>query len=204
MTVPTYTEAQQKAFAAHTWMTPKQAQWIFDLINTRVGTGSPEFPEWRQRYLTICDRPSFEVVKDELRVRPVLAGVLPPAADEEGLYRDPASGKLYRVLIPKGRSWERIISVYSEISQARRLLASGETVRKGTWTRWNAFKSRQALRPSPLKWYLKAEWLMSDSEKVDYLTGICNFCYRGLIDARSVKHNYGPECAKKHGLPWGN
>jgi hypothetical protein len=201
MTVPTYTETQLKAFAAHSWMTVKQAQWIFDLINTRVGTSSPEFPEWRQRYLGICDRPSFEAVKDELRVRPLLNGVLPPPATEEGLYREPSTGKLYRL---RGDRWDRIISEYSEVSRARRLLATGETVKKGTWKRWNAFQSRQALYARASHWYLRAEWLMSDTEKVEYVTGICNFCYRGLVDARSVKHNYGPECAKHNGLPWGD
>jgi hypothetical protein len=34
-------------------------------------------------------------------------------------------------------------------------------------------------------------------------TGICCFCSRGLTDARSVTVGYGPICADKWGLPWG-
>jgi hypothetical protein len=203
MTVPTYTPEQEKALASHKWMSAKQAKWIFDLINTRVGITAPTFPNWRARYLTIDSRSLFETVLTELKALPVLTGVLPPAATEEGLYRDPETGKLYRLSIPKGRSWDAIISEYSEVSRARRLLTTGETVKKGTWRRGNAFQSRQLLRPRADRWYLKAEWLMSDSEKQDYITGMCNFCYRSLVDARSVTHNYGQECAKKHDLPWG-
>ncbi len=35
------------------------------------------------------------------------------------------------------------------------------------------------------------------------LTGQCCFCARGLDDARSMHVGYGPICAKKFGLPWG-
>jgi hypothetical protein len=35
-----------------------------------------------------------------------------------------------------------------------------------------------------------------------HLTGRCSFCSRTLDDSRSVQHGYGPQCAKKFGLPW--
>lgn len=201
MTIPTYTPEQEKALASHTWMTEKQAKYIFDLINTRVGIKAPTFPQWRARYNTIDSRPGFETVLTELKALPVLVGVLPPAAKDEGLYRDPNTGKLYRLANTKTG---RLISEYSEVSRARRLLTTGETVRKGTWKRWAQMKSRWSLYPKLTSWYLLAEWFMTDDDKIEYVTGICNFCYRGLIDDRSVKANYGPDCAQQHGLPWGD
>jgi len=35
------------------------------------------------------------------------------------------------------------------------------------------------------------------------LTGRCCYCWRGLVDERSVEVGYGPVCAKRWGLPWG-
>ena len=34
-------------------------------------------------------------------------------------------------------------------------------------------------------------------------TGACSFCGRELTDDRSVAHGYGPICAEKYALPWG-
>lgn len=34
--------------------------------------------------------------------------------------------------------------------------------------------------------------------------GMCCFCGRGLTDSRSVEVGYGPICADKYGLSWGN
>lgn len=36
-----------------------------------------------------------------------------------------------------------------------------------------------------------------------HMTGNCCFCSRGLNDARSTEVGYGPVCAEKFGLPWG-
>jgi hypothetical protein len=35
------------------------------------------------------------------------------------------------------------------------------------------------------------------------LTGCCCFCNRSLTDGRSIAMGYGPICADKYGLPWG-
>jgi hypothetical protein len=35
-------------------------------------------------------------------------------------------------------------------------------------------------------------------------TGSCCFCARDLTDERSVSVGYGPQCASKYNLPWGN
>jgi hypothetical protein len=36
------------------------------------------------------------------------------------------------------------------------------------------------------------------------VTGTCSCCGRGLTDGRSVAVGYGPVCAGKYGLPWGD
>ena len=36
-----------------------------------------------------------------------------------------------------------------------------------------------------------------------HATGVCVFCARSLSDDRSVSVGYGPTCAAKQGLPWG-
>ena len=36
------------------------------------------------------------------------------------------------------------------------------------------------------------------------LTSRCTFCHLPLEDKRSTDAGYGPTCAKKHGLPWGD
>lgn len=35
------------------------------------------------------------------------------------------------------------------------------------------------------------------------LTGACVFCSRKLTDERSIEVGYGPVCAEREGLPWG-
>lgn len=37
-----------------------------------------------------------------------------------------------------------------------------------------------------------------------HTTGYCCFCARNLTDERSVSVGYGPVCADRYGLPWGN
>jgi hypothetical protein len=202
MTVPTYTPEQEKALASHSWMTAKQAKWIFDLINTRVGITAPTFPQWRERYLTIDSRPMFETVLTELKAMPLLTGVLAPAAKDEGTYLDPDSLQLYRVRLTK--NGERYLLRYSQAARLKRLLVTGEIVTRGKWERLNSILSRRFLTASPISFYVKAEWRMTETELTEYVTGECNFCHRPLRDGRSVKVNYGPDCAKDRGLPWGD
>lgn len=115
---------------------------------------------------------------------------------EEGLYRNPETGELYRL---KKQSWDLIVSKYEHTDRdVLRMTESGEVVKKGKWKRMNAFQSRMFLPK------MRASWLMSDEDKIKYRYAICLFCTRGLEDARSVYHNYGPVCAERNGLPWGD
>jgi hypothetical protein len=202
MTVPTYTPEQKKAFAAHKWMSVKQAQWIFDLINTRVGIDSPDFPTWRAVYNSINSRERFEHHLKILKAMPLLTGVLAPAAKDEGTYLDPDSLQLYRVRLAK--NGDRYLLRYSQAARLKRLLVTGEIVTRGKWERLNSILSRRFLTASPISFYVKAEWRMTETELTEYVTGECNFCHRPLRDGRSVKVNYGPDCAKDRGLPWGD
>jgi hypothetical protein len=199
----TATVTDQPTGFNHPHMTPKQAKWMFDLINSRIGTG-PALQGWKGRYFAIAGRSDFEHAIETLKAFPVLSGDAhrPAAATEEGLYRNPADGILYR--LRKVNGWETSVSIYSEKSVARRIIdATGEEVKKGTWRKLSAWNSRQILSNRTSGTTILAEWQMTDADKIEYRTGICNFCYRGLIDARSVKHNYGPKCAADHNLPWG-
>jgi hypothetical protein len=189
----------------HPHMTPKQAKWMFDLINSRIGNG-PALQGWKDRYFAIKNRADFEHAIETLKSFPVLAGDAnrPAVASEEGLYRNPNDGTIYR--LAKDSSDNLRVSVYSEKSRARRLMTTGEVTKRGVWKRLSVIDSKKHLTYGISVSMVKilAEWQMTDTDKVEYVTGICNFCYRGLKDDRSVKVNYGPDCAEKHGLPWGD
>lgn len=42
-----------------------------------------------------------------------------------------------------------------------------------------------------------------DAARFGQVTGTCVFCGRKLTDERSIDVGYGPKCAAKNGLPWG-
>jgi hypothetical protein len=190
----TSTQPQPTGFN-HPHMSPRQAKWLFDLINSRVGNG-PALPSWKATYFAIQNRADFEKAINTLKALPVLAGESnrPALATEEGLYRDPINNILYRVTEKDGAKGKYLaVSQYSNKPTLRRTLVSGEEVLQGSWSYVGTVRKVGVL----------AEWQMTDTDKVEYVTGICNFCYRGLVDSRSLRHNYGPTCAKKHNLPWG-
>lgn len=211
MTAALANQAQGPTFK-HPYMSQKQAKWLFDLINTRIGDADPElFQTWRARYFSISNRAQFEAAIGELRPMPVLTAKVPETASAEGLYLDPATLKLYR--LKAGQYGELFVSVYSQTAARRIDAATGQEVKKGTWKRLPALTSRIMLLSTDRvrrdgepknRTRILAEWLMTDQEKIEYLTGICNFCFRGLEDARSVRHNYGPVCAQRMNLPWGD
>ncbi|UMO76063.1 hypothetical protein [Planktothrix phage Pra-JY27] len=70
----------------------------------------------------------------------------------------------------------------------------------GTWQ-----PSPRVAEPATL--YAALTCLAADPAKTAALhgqrTGSCAFCARGLDDARSIAVGYGPICAEKWGLPWG-
>lgn len=43
----------------------------------------------------------------------------------------------------------------------------------------------------------------ADAAKFGHITGQCVFCARKLTDERSIAVGYGPVCAEREGLPWG-
>jgi hypothetical protein len=190
----------------HPYMTEKQAKWLFDLINTRIGNSDPDLlNRWKAVYFSIRTRTGFETAINELRAKPILEGKEPTVAKEPGLYRDPSDGTIYRLTEPTTpHQVNPDVSVYSQKSVARRLLTTGEEIKKGLWRKLKGYEAQQKFYPRLPGPTILAEWRMTDADKVEYVTGICNFCYRGLIDARSVKANCGKDCAEKHGLSWGD
>lgn len=67
------------------------------------------------------------------------------------------------------------------------------------------FETPRSGAPAELVAYL-AEFAAAPAEtaaKHGHTTGNCCFCDRPLTDARSTSVGYGPVCAKKWSLPWG-
>jgi hypothetical protein len=60
-------------------------------------------------------------------------------------------------------------------------------------------------RPAGLTDTLRAlaERPLETARAYGHATGNCCFCGRGLTDARSVAMGYGPVCAERYGLAWG-
>lgn len=119
-------------------------------------------------------------------------------ATQEGLYRNPETGELYRL---KKSGWDLIVSKYSKTGGPRRLAADLSKIEKGKWTRYTAFQSRMALK---VKNEIKAGWAIDASTlAIEYAYGFCPLHFGPLSDAVSVILGYGPDCAKQNGLPWG-
>lgn len=170
-------------------LTDRQKQEIDTWLTEKVPAA--EHANWRHHLVQSWD--NLVRGKNALRQMPHLPEHARPTKD--GLYMDPTSHKLYKV-VKKGWDWQ--ISIYSETPALRMEQTTQRVVKKGTWQRLNAWDSRRKYDT------LRDVWFMTDEMKVAYQTGICNFCLRPLIDARSVYHNYGPVCADKYGLPWGD
>jgi hypothetical protein len=64
-----------------------------------------------------------------------------------------------------------------------------------------------AARTCPPEVLTYCEHLAADPATVGashgHRTGMCCFCWRGLTDPRSTAVGYGPVCAERWGLPWG-
>lgn len=188
----------------HPYMTRSQARYIFDLINTRVGDADTDRLEaWKATYFAISSRAEFEHALTTLRDMPRIAAKISELASEEGLYLDPQTLRMYR--LSRDSQGQLIVSNYSQTAARRIDAATGQEVKKGKWTRLGAWASRGYLEYGVANHTkILAEWFMTDDDKQEYVTGICNFCYRGLKDARSVRANCGPDCAELHGRPWGD
>lgn len=118
-------------------------------------------------------------------------------ASQEGLYRNPETGELYRL---SRKSWHTIISKYSLTGGPRRLAADLSKIEKGKWVKYTAFQSRIALS----KGEVLQSWLIDAKDlAVEYAYGFCPLHFGPLTDAVSVILGYGPDCARNHGLPWG-
>jgi hypothetical protein len=197
-------------------LTPGRVKLMTDVFKERVSKTDPDAVRIWENIKVIGSELGFESMLTELKKRPrvglgepVAAPVQLPLAKEDGLYRNPADGTLYRLSTPEKRNpWEHpttTVSIFSKKAAQRRLTVHNEAV-KGKWERQKAQASRQMLRYT--RWdregqvKVLADWFMSEQDKMDYRYGICLFCYRGLEDERSVRHGYGPVCAAVNGLPW--
>lgn len=175
-------------------ISPSDAQkTLFDkLLTEKVASG--DHANWRHHATKDWD--NFQKAINALKKLPYLPEHAPATA--EGLYRNPATGELYRL---KKSGWDLIVSKYSLTGGPRRLAADLSKIEKGKWHRWTAFQSRVALN---VKGEIKAFWAIDAKElAVEYAYGFCPLHFGPLSDAVSVILGYGPDCAKQHGLPWG-
>lgn len=188
----------------HPYMTPAQAKFIYDLVTTRFEADAPELEHWRNAWRSARDHESVDLMIKQLKEMPTLtmqrnsasAKLRADAPTEDGFYRNPATGELYRIATNK--SGTPIVSKYSKTA-AKRLTVDNEVVAKGTWKRYSTWDSNRA-RYGGL---IKREWLITPDELVEYKYGFCSYCHRGLKDSESVARNYGEDCAKKYGRPYG-
>lgn len=176
-------------------ITPSDAQKeLFDRLLSEKVTAD-QHANWRHHATKSWDdfNRALRVLKRDLPYLPEHA-----PATAEGLYRNPETGELYRL---KKSGWDLIVSKYSKTGGPRRLAADLSKIEKGKWDRWTAFQSRIALS---VKGEIKAAWAIDAKDlAVEYAYGFCPLHYGPLSDAVSVILGYGPDCAEKHGLPWG-
>jgi hypothetical protein len=184
------------------YMTNGQADYIANLVEARFTPEDPRRELLRHQFQAIRTNADVSAMIEMLKEIPTLAQWERQQADaarptEEGMYRNPATGELYR--LRRDRNGELIVSKYSETGGPRRLTADLTKVVKGKWKRWAAFKSRIALSRGEIK----KSWLIDAKElATDYAYAFCPFHYGPLTDAVSVILGYGKDCAEKHGLPW--
>jgi len=214
---------------AHTWKpSPAQVEFIANVFRERVSPEDPQAKQLWENVRSVSNSASFQTVINALKARPrvqpktPITETLPPAkpvtvelpklATEEGLYRDPADGTLYRISIPaKRNSWgspSPRLSVYSNKAVYRRLTPEGRMVKKGKWNQLKSFdrdallsfnwRERKGMVPVGKK--VLASWLLNDEEKTEWAVGICLMCYKGLVDAVSVYNSIGPVCARNWGV----
>jgi hypothetical protein len=208
-------------------MTQAQASYIRDLIESRIPADDEQaLAYWRQRWNQItCNvaRPgqpretSVSAMIEDLKVLPTQELLRRRAEEEDarrraaeqqarrhtseredGYYRNPETGELWRVSHSKTGLHEVILSKYSTTGGPRRLLTSTDQVVKGSWKRLNAWDTRRTVRSIDPAWKIDPKTLAQD-----YAYGFCPLHHGPLTDAVSVVLGYGPDCAEKEGLPWG-
>lgn len=196
---------------------PAQIELMRTVFAERVGNDVPNRQQWWDNIKGVSTLGAFQSVLADLKGRPKVGAVpfrcsaphrtqlvghqgghtvaTQQVAHEVGLYRNPATGELYRITKP---SWELIVAKYTQTGGPRRLLSDGETVVKGSFKRLNSWDSRRALKTIDKAWKIDPKDLARD-----YAYGFCPLHFGPLTDAVSVTLGYGPDCAKREGLPWG-
>src|SRR6478735_6177105 len=90
----------------HKWMSYSQAKLIMDMVNERLTEDDPRREDFRAAWKHIDSMATFQMTFDSLKGIPTLAKLASTAPalrpTEEGYYRNPESGELYR--ITKGKN----------------------------------------------------------------------------------------------------
>lgn len=187
------------------YLTDKQAAKLAVMVEQRYLPDDAGRQVWRDRFQAIRRNSDVSEMIAGLEAIPTLAEVARREArearaqrpTEDGYYRNPETGELFRISHGvKGHGI--IVSKYSLTGGPRRLIASTDEIVKGKWDRLGKFASRQALAS------IKVDWLTDPKTLAqDFAYGFCPLHHGPLTDGVSVTLGYGPDCAEKHGLPWG-
>lgn len=191
-------------------MTGNQASYIRDLLVARVAADDEEqLAYWRRRWENINGHRQISAMIEDLQKLPTLAAreaearrtaeyaARQGAATEEGFYRNPATGELWRIT---KQNWSLILWKYSETGGPRRLAGDGTKIVKGRFVKRTGFQSRLALTKGEVQaaWKIDAQTLATE-----YAYGFCPLHNGPLTDGVSVTLGYGKKCAEREGLPWG-
>jgi hypothetical protein len=140
---------------------------------------------------------------DALNASPRQSPAAPKPEITEGVWRMP-EGTIYKVQTSRG---------YGDSAGAgklygKRLMVLPETERyiktvRGVKVEVKAELVYEAAVPAKLRNAYAVKLDDTEAAKVGSLSGVCMFCGRDLTDERSTTAGYGPDCAKKRGLPWG-
>jgi|SRR5580765_1322059 len=179
------------------YLTDGQATYITDLVERRYAVDAPEREELRKQFRAIRTNADVSAMIEQLKAVPVpVRSTRVERPTEDGYYRNPETGEVWR--ISHGTRGDMIVSKYSLTGGPRRLLADESEIVKGKWTRLAKHASRSALS------VLRKDWLIDPKTLAqDFAYGFCPLHHGPLQDAVSVALGYGPDCAEKHGLPWG-
>lgn len=176
--------------------TENQVKFVTTLVNERVPES--ERANWFHHLRLVDSKYRLQAAIDALKAKPV---VTPAKVKVEGYYRNPETGELWRAKLSSDK-FTLLLSKYSIAARTvRRLTEDGELVqaKRGTWTRYNGWDSRQLIN----RLAVRPEWKAEPEELTRYQYNFCAYCGLSLVDGESVRRNYGPKCAKNNGLPWG-
>lgn len=108
-----------------------------------------------------------------------------PEVEADGMYRDPATGDIYKVQVAVHGSGKLYAKVLVKLDEPE--------IKRGKETHYEFVMARGAIMNIKPEWRLTAE----DAAEFGHLYGCCIRCGAVLTDEASIERGIGPDCAKK-------